>query len=58
MLLNIKSQATLNHCNLDYLYTDLMSIGARIRQLREKNGLSGEKFGELPDRIIHFTPPN
>jgi len=24
-----------------------MTIGARIRQLRERNNLSGEKFGEL-----------
>lgn len=47
MPLNIKSQAPLNHSNLVCLYTGFMSIGARIRQLREQNGLSGEKFGEI-----------
>jgi transcriptional regulator with XRE-family HTH domain len=47
MLLNLKSQAILNHSNLVCLYTAAMSIGARIRQLRESHRLSGEKFGEL-----------
>lgn len=47
MRLNNKSQASLNRDCLILLYTDGMSIGARIRQLRERNGLSGEKFGEL-----------
>jgi transcriptional regulator with XRE-family HTH domain len=47
MLLNYKSQAPLNHARLVYLYTSKMSIGARIRKLREENELSGEKFGEL-----------
>lgn len=47
MALNYKSQAHLNHNGLIWLYTASMSIGARIRQLREQNKLSGEKFGEL-----------
>lgn len=47
MLLNIKSQALLNHQNLVCLYTSGMTTGARIRQLREQHRLSGEKFGEL-----------
>jgi transcriptional regulator with XRE-family HTH domain len=46
-VLNIESQAELNQHCLDCLYTAFMSIGARIRQLREANKLSGEKFGEL-----------
>ena len=31
------------------MYAGEMTIGARLRQLRIKNGLSGEKFGELCD---------
>src|SRR5512135_614713 len=47
MMLNIESQALLNLGCLTSLYDAHMSIGARIRQLRQANGLSGEKFGEL-----------
>jgi transcriptional regulator with XRE-family HTH domain len=47
MLLNHKSQAQLNLNGLDNLYNAFMSIGARIRKLREAYKLSGEKFGEL-----------
>lgn len=47
MQLNLKSQATLNHDYLATLYTEQMSIGARIRQLRVESKLSGEKFGDL-----------
>lgn len=45
--LNSESQALLNHNGFVCLYTCCMSIGARIRQLRETNKLSGEKFGEM-----------
>lgn len=48
-LLNIQSQATLNHDVLIRLYTSKMSIGARLRELRKQNGLSQERFGELCD---------
>lgn len=47
MPLNIKCQAMLNHTGLVCLYTQSMSIGTRIRELRERHQLSGEKFGEL-----------
>lgn len=49
MQLNIKSQATLNHNCLDLLYASKMTIGDRIRELRERNNLSGERFAELCD---------
>lgn len=48
-MLNIIRQAPLNHKCLAFLYACPMSIGARIRQLRLSNGLSGEKFGEMCD---------
>lgn len=47
ILLNTKSQASLNHGNLDGLYNPTMSIGERIKKLRKQNDLSGDKFGEL-----------
>lgn len=37
----------LNHKWLPSQYTQTMSIGARVRQLRKKNKLSQEKLGEL-----------
>lgn len=46
-MLNIISQAPLNHRCLIALYSGQMTIGARLRQLRIRNKLSGEKFGEL-----------
>lgn len=46
-MLNIGSQEVLNRNCLAALYDLTMSIGARIRQLRQANGLSGEKFGDL-----------
>lgn len=46
-MLNEISQATLNLRHLAGLYSVVMTIGARIRQLRTQNKLSGEKFGEL-----------
>ncbi len=45
--LNYKSQAPLNLKCLTSLYNNHMSIGARIRQLRQHYGYSQEKFGEL-----------
>ena len=47
MGLNDECQATLNPPGLGVLYLMGMSIGARIRQLRQSNGLTQEKFGEL-----------
>lgn len=47
MQLNAKSQAPLNHIDLVFLYTTSMSIGERIRQIRESHKLSGEAFGDL-----------
>jgi transcriptional regulator with XRE-family HTH domain len=46
-MLNKYSQAPLNHHGLRHLYHARMSVGARIRQLRNSLGLSGERFGEL-----------
>lgn len=46
-MVNTDSQALLNHQGLADLYHVCMSVGARIRQLRNRLGLSGEKFGEL-----------
>lgn len=46
-MLNTNSQAPLNRLCLVVLYPALMSIGARIRQLRIKNRLTGEEFGAL-----------
>jgi transcriptional regulator with XRE-family HTH domain len=46
-MLNTNSQAPLNHIGLASLYHSRMSIGARLRKLREDNKLSGDKFGEL-----------
>lgn len=46
-MLNIISQAPLNPLGIYSLYHPCMSIGARLRQLREANNLSGDEFGEL-----------
>ena len=49
-MLNINRQAPLNHQCLAFLYANPMGIGARLRQLRKRSHLSGEKFGELCGR--------
>jgi len=46
-MVNNYSQASLNLVGLALLYAQDMSIGARLRQLRTANKLSGEKLGEL-----------
>lgn len=48
-MLNIISQAPLNLFYFDAMYPSDMTIGARLRQLRLRNGLSGDKLGELCD---------
>lgn len=45
--LNIVSQAPRNLFCSPLLYDQDMGIGARLRQLRKANKLSGEKFGDL-----------
>jgi len=45
--LNTQCQAMLNLADLERLYTSQMTIGARLKELRERNNLSGDKFGEL-----------
>jgi transcriptional regulator with XRE-family HTH domain len=47
MQLNIKCQASLNHNGLAALYTQRMSTGARLRQLRQKNELTQDEVGEI-----------
>ena len=47
VVLNAISQGNLNNIFPVRIYASDMSIGARIRQLREQNKLSGEQFGEL-----------
>lgn len=45
-MLNKHSQASLNQSGLALLYDAVMSTGERLRQLRKKNGLTGEQLAE------------
>lgn len=47
MRLNYNCQVPLNPRGLLNLYSSNMTIGARVRQLRQQHKLSQEKFGEL-----------
>lgn len=47
MVLNVSSQAPLNLWHKKNLYHQEMSIGTRLRQLRESNNLSGDQLGEI-----------
>lgn len=47
MPLNIESQVAINPDGIIYLYYFVMTIGNRIRKLRELHNLSQERFGEL-----------
>lgn len=47
IMLNDISQPPLNLYGTKYLYYQDMSIGTRLRQLREANNLSGEQLGEM-----------
>ncbi|CAH1903490.1 Transcriptional regulator, contains XRE-family HTH domain [Candidatus Nitrotoga sp. HW29] len=42
-----QSQLIIDNARIESLYNLKMTIGARIRQLRERNTLSQEKFGDL-----------
>lgn len=46
-MLNLNCQAPLNSFAFQPMYAHHMGIGARIRQLRQANRLSGDEFGEL-----------
>ncbi len=43
----LQSQLIIDNALIESLYNLTMTIGARIRQLRERNTLSQEKFGDL-----------
>lgn len=47
MLLNTECQVPLNPFCSASLYTTEMSIGSRVRQIRQQMGLSQERFGEI-----------
>jgi len=48
-MLNIGCQVSLNQKDAGSLYNLIMTIGARIKQVRKENKLSQERFGELCD---------